>query len=111
MADLIYKEALIEELHHMVYDDAETMHDYEYLGIDDCIRSMPTTTEAEIRSKAIDEFAEAVNKRIKEEVALLEQDREEAKMCDDEQIIFATNNQLRAFEYSLRVIAEQLKGE
>ncbi len=68
-------------------------------------------TEAEIRATAKRELAEQIEKRIKEEVALLEQEREEAREYDDEQVIFAVNNQLRAFAYSLRVVAEQLKGE
>lgn len=65
-------------------------------------------------SNMLDEFeqeiAERIEKRIKEEASLLEQERNEAREYDDEQIIFAVNNQLRAFDYSLRVIAEELKG-
>ncbi len=71
----------------------------------------PTTTEAEIRAKAKRELAEQIEKRIKEEVTLLVSEREDAREYDDEQVIFAVNNQLRAFDYSLRVVAEQLKGE
>lgn len=63
------------------------------------------------RNKVIDEFAERIVKRLKEEVSLLENERNEAREYEDEQIIFATNNQLRAFEYSLRVIAEELNAE
>ena len=75
------------------------------------IQDMSTVTEAEIRTNAIEEFAEKVKQRIKEEVALLKNEREEAREYDDEQVIFAVNNQLRAFDYSLRMITEQLKME
>ena len=45
--------------------------------------------------------------RLEEERALLKEERKEAIEYDDEQIIFATNNQIRAFDYSLRVIREE----
>ena len=60
---------------------------------------------------AIEEFAEQIVKRIEEEIALLKHERAEAIEYDDEQVIFAINNQLRAFDYSLRVIAESMKRE
>ena len=47
MGDLISRSALIEELHHMIEWDVELKQDYEYLGIDDCIRSMPTAYDIE----------------------------------------------------------------
>ena len=52
------------------------------------------------------EIFENVVRRLKEEVTLLENELQEAKEYDDEQIIFAVNNQLRAFNYALRVIEE-----
>lgn len=39
---LIDADTLIEELHHMIEGDADLRKDYEYMGIDDCIRSIPT---------------------------------------------------------------------
>lgn len=42
MGRLIDADALIEELHHMIEGDADLRKDYEYMGIDDCIRSIPT---------------------------------------------------------------------
>ena len=94
MAELIDKGALIEELHHMIDGDAEFLEDYEYMGIDDCIRSMPTTTEAEIRNKAIEEFAERL------------------KPIIDEKIKGWTNSDdLRRWcERAVNEIAEQMKG-
>jgi len=59
--------------------------------------------------KVIKEFAEQIIKRLKEEVAQLEGEKTEAEEYEDEQIIFAINNQLRAFDYSLRVIAEEMR--
>lgn len=53
------------------------------------------------------EIFENVVRRLKEEVTLLENELQEAKEYDDEQIIFAVNNQLRAFNYALRVIEEE----
>lgn len=65
MAELINKNLLMEELHSIFEGDADLRKDYEYMGIDDFIRSMPTTTEAEIRAKAIEEFAKALKERCK----------------------------------------------
>lgn len=45
--------------------------------------------------------------RLEEERVSLKKEREEAIEYDDEQIIFATNNQIRAFDYSLRIIKEE----
>ena len=45
--------------------------------------------------------------RLEEENTLLKEQRTEAIEYDDEQIIFAANNQIRAFDYSLRVIKEE----
>lgn len=47
MGDLISRSALIEELHHIIEDDADLRKDYEYIGIDDYIRSMPTAYDVE----------------------------------------------------------------
>lgn len=44
---LIDADALIEELHHMIEGDADLRKDYEYMGIDDCIRSIPTAYDVE----------------------------------------------------------------
>lgn len=44
---LIDADALLEELHHMIYGDADLKKDYEFMGIDDCIRSMPTAYDVE----------------------------------------------------------------
>lgn len=52
------------------------------------------------------EAFEKIIERLEKERALLKAEREEAKEYD-EQIIFATNNQIRAFDYALRVIAEE----
>ena len=51
---------------------------------------------------------ERIMERLEEELALLKEERKEAIEYDDEQIIFATNNQIRAFDYSLRVIREEM---
>ena len=45
--------------------------------------------------------------RLEEENTLIKEQRKEAIEYDDEQIIFATNNQIRSFDYSLRVIREE----
>ena len=113
MAELIDKGALrrklLENQVTLYYDNMEKR---EVIGETVAILdNLPTVTEAEIRAKAKRELAEQIEKRIKEEVALLVSEREEAREYDDEQVIFAVNNQLRAFDYSLRVVAEQLKGE
>ena len=50
---------------------------------------------------------ERIVERLEEENTLLKEQRKEAIEYDDEQIIFATNNQIRAFDYSLRVIREE----
>ena len=47
MSRLIDADALMEELHHMIEGDADLRKDYEYMGIDDCIRSMPTAYDTE----------------------------------------------------------------
>lgn len=51
---------------------------------------------------------ERIMERLEEELALLKEERKEAIEYDDKQIIFATNNQIRAFDYSLRVIREEM---
>ena len=53
------------------------------------------------------DMVERIVERLEEERALLKEERKEAIEYDDEQIIFATNNQIRAFDYSLRVIREE----
>ena len=50
---------------------------------------------------------ERITERLEEENTLLKEQRTEAIEYDDEQIIFAANNQIRAFDYSLRVIKEE----
>lgn len=55
------------------------------------------------------ETFEKIVKRLEEEKTLLIEEREQAKEYDDEQIIFATNNQIRAFDYALRVIQEEVR--
>ena len=52
---------------------------------------------------------EKIVSRLREEVALLEEELQEASQFDDEQIIFAINNQLRAFNFALRVIGEETR--
>ena len=47
MSRLIDADALIEELHHMIDGDADLRKNYEYMGIDDYIRSMPTAYDPE----------------------------------------------------------------
>ena len=108
MAELIRKDKLIDWTYRVpqYYDSMNDRTDMR-----DFINGLPTTTEAEIRAKAKRELAEQIEKRIKEEVALLVSEREDAREYDDEQVIFAVNNQLRAFDYSLRVVAEHLKEE
>lgn len=55
------------------------------------------------------EAFEKITARLQEEKNLLEEERKEAIEYGDEQIIFATNNQIRAFDYSLRVIREEAR--
>lgn len=55
------------------------------------------------------EAFDRVIKRLEEERSLLIQERNEAKEYYDEQVIFAINNQIRAFDYSLRVIHEEMR--
>lgn len=50
---------------------------------------------------------ERIVERLEEENTLIKEQRKEAIEYDDEQMIFATNNQVRAFDYSLRVIKEE----
>lgn len=52
---------------------------------------------------------EKIVTRLREEITLLEEELQEAREYDDEQIIFAINNQLRAFNYALRVIGEETR--
>lgn len=58
--------------------------------------------EKEITRKPMQEIVE----RLEEERNLLKHERNEAIEYDDEQIIYATNNQIRAFDYSIRVVKE-----
>jgi ribulose 1,5-bisphosphate carboxylase large subunit-like protein len=44
---LIDADALIEDLHHAIEGHIDLTKDYEYLGIDDYIRSMPTAYDVE----------------------------------------------------------------
>jgi hypothetical protein len=44
---LIDADALIKELHHAIEGHIDLTKDYEYLGIDDYIRSMPTAYDIE----------------------------------------------------------------
>ena len=55
---LIDADALIEELHHMIEGDADLRKDYEYMGIDDCIRSMPTAYNVDAVVKQLEEERE-----------------------------------------------------
>ena len=57
----------------------------------------------------MNEVFDRVIKKLEEEITLLMQEREEAEEYDDEQIIFATDNQIRAFDYALRVIEEEVR--
>ena len=50
---------------------------------------------------------ERIVERLKKERIEMKEEREEAIEYEDEQIVFATNNQIRAFDYSLRVIKEE----
>ena len=52
---------------------------------------------------------EKIATRLREEITLLEEELQDAREYDDEQIIFAINNQLRAFNYALRVIGEEMR--
>lgn len=54
MSRLIDADELIEELHHMIEGDVDLTKDYEYMGIDDYIRSMPTAYDVD---KVIEEIA------------------------------------------------------
>ena len=47
MGRLIDADDLIKELHHMIVSDADFEEDYAYMGIDDCIRSMPTAYDVD----------------------------------------------------------------
>lgn len=55
------------------------------------------------------EIIDKIIERLEEERTLLEEERKQAKEYDDEMIIFATNNQIRAFDYALRVIREEVR--
>ena len=78
-----------------------------------CSRSI---TKEDLDAQYKQGFAEAVLiyrkrlreilERLEEERTLLMGERKEAIEYDDEQIIFATNNQIRAFDYSIRVVKE-----
>lgn len=54
MSRLIDADELIEELHHMIEGDVDLTKDYEYMGIDDYIRSMPTAYDVD---KVVEEIA------------------------------------------------------
>ena len=71
-----------------------------FLQMEKLIKEQPTV-EA-IPKEKVQEIVE----RLEEERTLLKQDKKEAIEYDDEQIIFATNNQIRAFDYSIRVVKE-----
>lgn len=53
---------------------------------------------------------EKIETRLREEITLLKEELQDAIEYDDEQIIFAINNQLRAYNYVLRVIGEETRG-
>lgn len=44
---LIDADALIEELHHGIFDDCDCKKDYQYLGIDDYIQNQPTAYDVD----------------------------------------------------------------
>lgn len=65
MSRLIDADALMEELHHMIDGDSNLRKDYEYMGMDDCIRSMPTAFDTE---KVVAELEESSRPEIADDM-------------------------------------------
>ena len=72
-----------------------------------CYKEKLTAIEIAIEALEKQVSLERIVERLEEERTLLKEERKEAIEYDDEQIIFATNNQIRAFDYSLKVIREE----
>ena len=47
MSNLISRKALLEELHSIIEGDADLTKDYEFMGIDDCVRSIPVAYDVD----------------------------------------------------------------
>ena len=86
-----------------------TDDDYYWHPFNGCFLDANHVTNNEKRIKAWNTRKPMQNivKRLEEENTLLKEQRTEAIEYDDEQIIFAANNQIGAFDYSLRVIKEE----
>lgn len=93
-AVLVDMNALLEELEDYIEYDTfdhykeEPLINMSFETLEDVITSQPTTTEAEIRNKAIDEFAEWIKSEFKTEI-----------QCSDEELTWIDE------------AAEQLNGE
>lgn len=91
MAKLINRYALFDEIRNITYNSKDA--DAFFEEVLEVITEQPTTTESEIRAKAIDEFAEETEKQL---------------------IDFDTENGFISFGVCLDIIskvAEQLKEE
>lgn len=64
MAELIRKDALLENLDNMVYNRQNA--DELYCEVKNLVHVMPTTTESEIRASVIDEFAEKLKRNFRD---------------------------------------------
>lgn len=72
---LIDADALIEELHHMIEGDADLRKDYEFMGIDDCIKSMPTAYNVDkVIHKIHCYYIDRIDDAKQEEIEKLKQD-------------------------------------
>ena len=109
MAELIRKDKLIDWTYRepQYYDSINDRTDMR-----DFINEQPTTTEAEIRAKAIDEFAEKLKEELLDAIRTISEYRENyeresdiGKMCSH------GIGTIKGINYMVKEIAEQLKEE
>ena len=110
MAELIDKGALVES---MKRKDAE--NPLEHPSWNDALRTIygiPTVTEADIRAKAIEEFAEKLKYELLDTLRIFFERREMYERESDTGKMYSHGiGTLRGVNYMIDEIAEQLKGE
>lgn len=110
MAELIDKCALYEQMTEEYKKHyAGTGKGYDFTIAMQMVQNQPTTTEAEIRAKAIDEFAEKLKYEFNGNIFTDEEKFKYAKK-EQEQICAQNMSWKRAIKY-VDYFAEQLKGE
>ena len=103
MAELIDRREVLKNIASFAIGgdpQEEPMANVDHIGMS--IEKLPTVTEAEIRNKAIEEFAERLNAKIEEVYSAPERESE---------YNHAWKTVCKIIQSNMEVIAEQLKGE